>query len=42
VSDGPLQFSRLFEVGEHRQCEAPFGGDTHPRSLMPNAFNAAN
>ena len=35
-------FQDYLKLGEHRQCEAPFEGDTHPRSLMLNAFNAAN
>jgi len=35
-------FQDCLKLGEHRQCEALFGGDTHAWSLLLKAFNAAN
>jgi len=35
-------FQDCLKLGERRQCEAPFGGDTHGWTLLLNAFNAAN
>jgi len=39
---GYCSFQDYLKFGEHRRCEAPFGGDTHAWSLLFNAFNAAN